>query len=269
MSVKSSSCCCSRLCNYFCPPLAEAGTTGLKVRRAAATVLTRASQAALTFSSVLLFLQYREYRDGGFRSLSGVFAAKTTAVAAASFYCWQKLANYSERIDEILNAPNLSFEDLYEKNLLHRIELRILQKKFQKMAAGYMGQLFLQLVQKFDLRRLASCGAAAVEQCRFEHYKTDLKKLGPKEVGGAFPLRLHMWEEEVPEELAEEAQRQQKQYDAVKKISGRFPLRAYDLAAVFMKYAHLDDHGDAVNTAERQQRDYELALDSLDSKNWR
>jgi hypothetical protein len=259
MAVKPAS---TGFCSRFWPSLDHAANTTLKMRRGCANLLKQGANGLFATSGVVLGYHYFNCRKREVTFNDGMVAVVALATGVISILFRNKIVRYTRRIDDVLRAPGLSFDEVYAKQLIHRLDKKTLRAKFVERAKTVKGLEFLEFTEQFDFQLLAEMGGIPVKYCSFATYGLSLKVLGHANLGRAFPLRTTVWSRPIPQKMQEEAARQEAVFQKVFQISAKYPSRAYNLAEVFAAcISRGEDATQSIGQAESQQAFYVRELD--------
>lgn len=254
MAVRPAS---TGFCSRFWPSIDYAGNATLKMRRAFAILLKKGTNGLFATSGVVLGYHYWECRKREVTWGDGVVAAAALATGVVSILFRNKIVRYTEHIDDVLRAPELSFDEVYAKQLMHRLDQKTLKAKFKEKAKTVAGLKFLEFAEQFDFQLLAEMGGISVKYCNFATYGLTLNVLGHADLERAFPMRTTAWRRPVPQNMQEEAARQEAVFQKVFQISAKYPGRAYNLTEVFAACVNKgEDPSQRLAQAEAQQAGY-------------
>lgn len=218
----------SRLYSYCYPKLIHADRSELEKHRNFLNKITNTSTAILCGSAGYLFWQTPKVIDR--KGLPSWDDAKgsilSTLIAMTSLKILMETSKQADRIQHLLDADILRFDELYQYDILERFRLGDLQQKFKTMIDKKLDHPdrkkdeFLSLSQEFDLLGLTQAEIATIRDCQFETHGIDLKEIRHSELKDLFPLRLSLSKGlQLTGELKKESERQENLYQKLMEIS--------------------------------------------------
>lgn len=249
--------------SYLLPNLNDASDTHLHRLRALTKVVMG---AAGTVSGLLTAYTLAALKDQKDKKEANIPVDLSTALknvtlgicSGASIFATGQLYDRIQQIDRILHVADLDFMEIHRSGLLHRLPVAVARAKFLEMANRSKWIIF---GNELDLPDLVKRGIAKPEDCRYETYEIDLKKITLKRLEAHFPLLSEVHSEHSA--LQQEALRQQKQYLAIKPISDRYPDREHDFGGHMFDTWHWRDNPGLERLAKQQQSGYEEEIAQL------
>ena len=204
--------------------LKEYQATIAKVRNITGSILIGSS--GLTF--LKLYLNDSKKDDPNLAGMASVFLCG--AVALTTLKITNTLEHWIVHIDQMCNAENLSFEELYSNGILGRISWEAQRARFKEHIENIKKENtsvsrkdgFIKMSRNFNLFELVKEGIASPENCDYRTFQICLEDISHNELENLFPLKAGI---SLLPQLQTACAHQKNLYQILQPISAQFPDR--------------------------------------------